>query len=68
MCVASTALDVELGGVMTKRLKPFESPAQYEAILGEIRGLESIGKLVNGVVALGDDAAAQLRRGTDGGL
>lgn len=46
----------ELHDQLTHRVKPMETPAQYESILGEIRGLESIKGLTNGVILNGDNA------------
>ena len=46
---------------LKSRQKPFESPAEYEAILGEIRGLESIEAIVDGVIFVGTEAENELR-------
>lgn len=41
---------------LESRPAPREASADYEAILGQIRGLQSIEPIIDGVILLGDEA------------
>ena len=50
----------ELRRKLEARAKPFDSPAEYESFLGEIRGLESVEALVDGIIQVGEVAQQEI--------
>lgn len=53
------AIDLQIGAIQRQlldRVKPLEGAADYESKLGEMRGLERIEQLVDGLILVGEEA------------
>lgn len=62
---AIEAQSAQINRALVNRTKPAESPAEYEARLGEVRGLQMIYRLADGMILAGTEAE-RMEKAPDG--